>query len=92
MFTLEDMRNLLHARPFVPFRLHLKEGPAVDVWSCEVVLLCRHHAVIGLLDSDATDTAFDRWAVAWYAYVTRVEILSAGSPTGPTESPVPAPA
>ncbi|HTU20072.1 MAG TPA: hypothetical protein VMG10_18550 [Gemmataceae bacterium] len=97
MFTLDDLRNLLSARPFVPFRMHLSEGAAVDVRSQEVVLPGRRFAVIGLLDPDATDTAFDRWAVVWYMHVTRVEMLGAGSPpfsapSGPAESPTPSPA
>jgi hypothetical protein len=96
MFTLDDLRTLLSARPFVPFRLHLSEGAAVEVRSREVVLPGRRFAVIGLLDPDATDTAFDRWAVVWYMHVTRVEMLSAGSPPfstppGPAESPTPTP-
>lgn len=77
MFTLDDMRNLLNARPFVPFRLHFSEGQPIDVRSNEVVLVGRRFAVIGVLDADATDTLFDRWAVAWYTYITRVEMLGA---------------
>ena len=96
MFTLDDMRNLLNTRPFVPFRLHLSEGNPVEVRSQEVVLPGRRFAVIGLLDPDATDTAFDRWAVIWYMHVTRVEMLGAGPPplsppSGPAESPAPSP-
>ena len=96
MFILDDLRNLLNTRPFVPFRLHLSEGNAVEVRSQEVVLPGRRFAVIGLLDPDATDTAFDRWAVVWYMHVTRVEMLGAGPPpfgpsSGPTQSPTPAP-
>jgi hypothetical protein len=97
MFTINDLRTLLNTQPFVPFRLHLSDGSSVDVRSKEVVLLARYHAVIGLLDPDATDTVFDRWAVIWYMHVTRVEMLRAGSPpfsppSGPAESPTPAPA
>ncbi|MHB1423813.1 MAG: hypothetical protein ACYC3I_11580 [Gemmataceae bacterium] len=97
MFTLEDLRNLLNARPFVPFRLHLGEGESVDVRSKEVVLPGRRFAVIGLLDPNATDTAFDRWAVVWYMHVTQVEMLGLGAPpfaqpSGPAESPAPSPA
>ncbi|HTU90739.1 MAG TPA: hypothetical protein VMF69_11740 [Gemmataceae bacterium] len=96
MFTLDDLRNLLNVRPFVAFRLHLSEGESVDVRSKEVVLPGRRFAVIGLLDPNATDTAFDRWTVVWYMLITRVEMLGASPPpfsppSGPTESLVPAP-
>jgi hypothetical protein len=96
MFTPIDLRTLLNTAPFVPFRIHLSDGTPVDVRSKEVVLPGRHYAVIGLLDPDATDTLFERWAVVWYMHVTHVEMLGTGPPpfsppTGPTESPTPAP-
>jgi hypothetical protein len=94
MFTLEDMRALLNARPFVPFRLHLSDGGTVDVRSREFVLAGRRYAVIALPDADATDSSFDRYMSVWYLHVTRHEMLSAGlppfgSPPGPSESPTP---
>jgi len=97
MFTPNDPRTLLNTRPFVPFRLHLSDGASVDIRSQEVVLPGRHHAVVGLLDSNATDTLFERWAVVWYMHVKRVEMLGASSPpfsppSGPAESPTPSPA
>jgi hypothetical protein len=97
MFTPNDLRALLNTQPFVPFRLHLSDGTSVEVRSKEVVLPGRYYAVIGLLDPDATDTLFERWSVIWYMHVTRVEMLRTGPPpfsppSGPTESPTPAPA
>lgn len=97
MFTLDNLRSLLNARPFVAFRIHLSKGEAVEVRSKELVLPGRHFAVIGLLDPDATDTAFDRWTVVWYLHITRVEMLGASTPpfsppSGPTGAPTPAPA
>ncbi len=96
MFTVDDLRNLLNARPFVPFRLHLSEGNPIEVRSQEVVLPGRRFAIIGLLDPDATDTAFDRWAVIWYLHVTRVEMLGMGpppfsTPPGAANTPTPSP-
>jgi hypothetical protein len=97
MFSYEDLRNLLKARPFIPFRLHLSEGNPVEVRSPEVVLVSRRFAVIGLLDPDANDTLFERWSVVWYLHVTRVEMLGMGPPpfSKPPESmnsPTPSPA
>jgi hypothetical protein len=95
MFTLEDLRGLLNARPFVPFRFHLSDGGTVDVRSPEVVAAGRRFAGIVLLDPDATDSALDRWCIVWYIHVTRVEQLGAGPPpfsppAGPADSPSPA--
>ena len=97
MFTLDDMRALVQARPFVPFRLIMSEGGTVDVRSPEVVLLGRRFAVVGLLDPNATDTLLERWTTVWYLHVARVEQLDAGLPpfapppgTAPAGSPTPA--
>src|SRR6266702_2473460 len=97
LVTLDDMRALLNARPFLPFRLYLSDGGTVDVRSQEVVMPGRRFALIGLLDPDATDTAFDRYMTVWYLHVTRHEMLSAGPPPfgapppGSAESPTPSP-
>jgi hypothetical protein len=93
MFTRADFQVLLTTRPFVPFRLWLSDGGSVDVGSPEVALLGRRNAVIGLLDPDATDTAFDRWTIFWYMHVTRFEMLQPGAvPLPPTEGPAGSPA
>jgi hypothetical protein len=95
MFTLSDMRALLQARPFVPFRLWLSDGGFVDVRSPEVVLPGKRFALVGLLDADATDTVFDRYATVWYLHVVRHEMLKPGmppfsTPPGQSETPIPA--
>ncbi len=90
MFTHDDLRALLNARPFAPFRLHLSDGDHVDVRHREVVNAGRRFAVVGLLDPGATDTLFDRFAVVWYVHVTRAEMLDAGPPPfGPPPGPAP---
>jgi hypothetical protein len=80
MFTLDDMRGLLAARPFVPFRLDTSDGGHLEVRSPEVVLPGRRFALVGLLDPAAVDTAFDRFATVWYAHVIRHELLGPGAP------------
>src|SRR5262245_22204065 len=97
MFTVNDLQNLLNARPFVPFRLHLSDGSPVEVKNPEVVIVGRRFVVVGLLDPGAADTLVDRWTVVWYMHVTRAELLGPGpppmtQPPGPSESPAPSPA
>jgi hypothetical protein len=92
MFTYGDMRALLQARPFVPFRLWLSDGGFVDIRSPEVVIAGKRFALVGLLDPNSADTAFDRYATVWYLHVTRHEMLTPGaapfsSPPGPAEAP-----
>ena len=94
MFTLDHLRALLQARPFVPFRLVPSDGGTVEVRSSELVFPGRQMAVIGLLDSTANDTAWDRFIIVWYMHVTSVEMLGPGAipfgpPTGPAEAPSP---
>ena len=93
MFTSADMRGLIQTRPFVAFRLWLSDGGFVDVRSPEVVMVGKRFALVGLLDSEAADTAFDRYATVWYLHVTRHEMLRPGAPPfsappGPSETPV----
>jgi hypothetical protein len=96
MLTVDDMRNLLQARPFVAFRLVLSDGGSVVVRSPEVVLLGKRFAVVGLLDANATDTLLERWTVVWYLHIGRAEQLDTGappftSPPGSAPSGKPAP-
>lgn len=71
MFTLEDMRALVNARPFVPFRFWLSDGGTVEVRSRELVLPGKRFALIGLLDPEAKDNSFDRYMTVWYLHVMR---------------------
>jgi hypothetical protein len=76
MLTPDKMRSLRNAQPFIPFRLHLNNGSSVEVRSPEHVLVLRHYAVVALPDPQATDGSWDQCVTVWYAYVTRVEMLS----------------
>jgi hypothetical protein len=97
MFIAEDLRALLKANPFVPFRLALSDGSLVEVRHRDFVTAGRRYAVIGLPDPAAPDTLFDRHTVVWYMHVARVEMLGTGPaplgpPPSPPETPSPAPA
>ena len=87
MITLDDLRTLLNAQPFVPFRLWLSDGGHVDVPSRELVFPGKRFALIGLLGANATDTAFDRYTTVWYLLVTRHEMLNPGAPPFAPPSP-----
>lgn len=93
MFTLNDMRTLLNARPFVPFRIWLSDGGHITVRSSEQMMLFRRYAIVGLLDPDALEESFDRHVVVWYMHITRCEELTPGSSpfTSPGAPPFGAP-
>jgi len=90
MFTLDDMKALLTAQPFAPFRIHMSDGGSIEVRHPELVMTGRRYAVIGLPSPDAPDSAFDRHTVAWYMHVTCTEMLNVGqapmSPGSPPDS------
>jgi hypothetical protein len=90
MITLDDLRALLNAQPFVPFRLWLSDGGFVDVPSRELVFLGKRFAIVGFLDANAADTVFDRYTTVWYLHVTRHEMLNPGTPPFAPPSPGPA--
>jgi hypothetical protein len=97
MFTFDDLKNLLDARPFQPFRLFLSDGGHVDVLSRELVILGKRFAVVGILDPDTNDKAVDRYTTVWYLHVARHEMLKPGQPPlpppgGPMGTPLPTPA
>jgi hypothetical protein len=87
MFTLDDLRALLNAQPFVPFRLWLSDGGSVDVRSRELVFPGRRFAIIGLLEDNATDSVYDRYTTVWYLHVARHEMLNPGIPPFTPPSP-----
>ncbi len=97
MFTAQQLRALLSARPFVPFRLVMSDGGSLEVRSPEQVFVGRHMAIVGLLDPGATGTLFDVFTHFTYLHVTRVEYLVPGAPpslatTDQGGSPTPSPA
>lgn len=88
MFTQNDLRTLLHAKPFTPFRLWLSDGGHIDVLSPEVASPGRHYALIWLYDPNSGDEGFDRHSTVWYPHVTRHEALKKGdSPFVPPAEP-----
>ena len=96
MLTLDDLRSVLNAQPFVPFRFWLSDGGSVEVRSREQVFPLRRLAVVALLDPEMTDSAFDRFTIVSYLHVTRLELLNPGvppfsPPSGPAETPSPSP-
>lgn len=84
MFTLDDLRTLLRAQPFVPFRLWYSDGQYFDVRGPKHVLPLRQYVIVGLFDSNSLDDGFDRHAVVWYTHVTRYEALTSAPGSCPS--------
>jgi hypothetical protein len=97
MFTSDDLRELLNAQPFVPFRLILSDGGSVEVRTEEAVVVGKRWAVIGVFDPNTNDTNFDRFRIIYYMHVARAEQLLPGTQPfshpkdGSSGSPAPSP-
>jgi hypothetical protein len=88
MFTQNDLRTLMKARPFTPFRLWLSDGGYVDVRSPEVASPGKQYALIWSFDPNTPEEGFDRHTTVWYLHVTRSEALRSGdSPFQPPSEP-----
>jgi hypothetical protein len=71
MFTLNAMREVANALPFVPFRIWTTEGDRVDVLSRQLVVVGKRFVCIGLCDGK--DLIADRFRVITYSHIARVE-------------------
>jgi hypothetical protein len=80
MVTAAGLRSLKLAEPFTPFRIHMKDGTAVDVLGPLLILVCKRYAVVGLPAAGRQDLLADRHTTLWYDYAARVELLAADPP------------
>jgi hypothetical protein len=89
MFTQRDLRTLLNAKPFMPFRLWLSDGSYIDVRSPEVASPGRNYVLIWSFDPNTPEEGFDRHTTVWYMHVTRTEALKSGNSPfqAPSEPP-----
>jgi hypothetical protein len=83
----DELRSLIRARPFVPFRLHLTDGRSFDVRHPDNLLVTARVAVVGVYNGD---TAFpDRSETVALIHVVSTEPIAPSAPpkTNPQESP-----
>jgi len=75
MFNAEQIRQLLKANPFRPFRLCLSDGSAYDISHHDMALVSRSAVEIGIHpDPNGIAERFVRCAII---HITRVEDLQA---------------
>ncbi len=68
----EDLRALLQARPFQPFRLYLTDGSFFDVRHPDLAMPTRRTVVIGIGGSDLIP---DRAITLALIHIVRIELL-----------------
>ena len=69
----DDIRRLLHTRPFQPFRIHLSDGKAFEVRHPELAMVGRSIVAIGVLSSDEDELVFDHLVQCALIHITRTE-------------------
>jgi hypothetical protein len=78
----EELVEVIHARPFQPFRLYVSDGRTFDVRHPEMLLVARHSASIGVPEMGGGEVPgevypkMDRFALVDLMHVTGIEHLS----------------
>jgi hypothetical protein len=76
MITPKQLRRLLDAQPFRPFRIHLSDGSHYDVTNHDMALVGRNTVEIGVNpDPEGFAEMFVRCAIL---HITRLEDIEAG--------------
>ncbi len=75
----EELRSLLGARPFVPFRLYLTDGAQYDVRHPDLMLVGGRTAIVGQ-SSDPSNTFYEIYTTVVLFHIVRVEPLPAATP------------
>ncbi|HXG10598.1 MAG TPA: hypothetical protein VNK04_12625 [Gemmataceae bacterium] len=80
----EQLYDLLHRRPFQPFRVHLKDGRVFEIHYPEINLLGQSFIEIGIPEPDNPDPFAERTVFVLLSQIQQVEPLSgAASSTSP---------
>lgn len=74
----EELRELLHRRPFLPLRLHLTDGTEYEIRHPDMALLTRSTVAVGLEHQPGQGIADDM------VYVSLVHIVRAEHVNGQT--------
>ncbi len=72
----QDILDLLHRKPFEPFRLYLSDGSAFDVRHPELAMVGRSTVVVGIPARDTPEPVFDRLVNCALIHITRTEPIN----------------
>ena len=75
----QDLLEMLHTRPFRPFRIHMTDGRAYDIVHPEAVLVLRSRAVVGLRPDPETGVPDRSEEIALLHIVRTSEIPAVGT-------------
>ena len=72
--TAQEVRALLDANPFVPFRIHMTDGKSFDVLHPDFVWVFRNRLDIAIM-ADAERNIVDHVVRCFFLLIVRVEEL-----------------
>ena len=74
----EEIRELLDAEPFVPFRIHLKDGRSYLIARPHQALVTTWSVEVGVPETHAEIRIYDRIAHCSLANIVKIETLQTG--------------
>jgi hypothetical protein len=73
MITAKDIRDLMQAKPFRPFRIHMSDGSHYDITNHDAAFVGKNIVEVGRnLDSDGFAEYFTRCSIL---HITKLEDL-----------------
>ncbi len=77
----EDILDLLHRRPFEPFRLYLSDGAMFDMRHPELAMVGRSTVLVGIPAPDTGEPVFERFVNCALMHITRTEAIDGSTTT-----------
>jgi hypothetical protein len=77
-----DLVQALRRRPFVPFRLNVRDGTAYNIRHPEQLLVAMASAVVGLPSTGVPFPQVERYEIVDLTHVVRLEPMEAPATTG----------
>jgi hypothetical protein len=74
MFTPDEIQARLRTRPFIPLRIRLTDGPILDVFHPDLVLVGRRDVTVGQASTENA-TQYDRVTRVAIMHITALEDL-----------------
>lgn len=72
----EDILELLRARPFEPFRLHLSDGAAYDIRHPDMAIVQRSKVTVAVPPAQQSDGPAERTINCALMHITRTQVLN----------------
>ncbi len=72
--TAQELRALLDAKPFVPFRIHMTDGKSFEIQHPDFVWVFRNRLDLAIL-ADASQSIVDHVERCFFLHIVRVEEL-----------------